>query len=98
MWFFRNHETGETFEYQGQAVSDEWQSLHERRRMASTSGVMRVLARIVRRSSTAGFVRSGRYACAPRKSREKTTADHFKTFRTRLITMTGAARPALTAP
>ena len=45
--------------YHGQAVSDEWQSLHERSRMAPTSGVMRVLARRVLRSSTGGFERSG---------------------------------------
>jgi hypothetical protein len=63
--------------------------------MAATSGVICVLARSVLRSSTAGFVRSGLYPCAPRKSSASTTADHFSAFFIRLGVMTRDARPPL---
>src|SRR5882672_9025959 len=73
-----NHETGATFEYHGQRVLFEWQSLHERSRIAATGGVTCNRALIVCDSSVAGLVFAGRANCASTKTPAPTIKIHRK--------------------
>src|SRR4051812_10755181 len=79
-WSMTNQEAGATFEYQGQSVRFEWQSMHERSSTPATSGGTRACS-----SSdwpaTVGLTRSGRTNCAPANSSSTNAAANFKTLR-----------------
>src|SRR5215212_10495890 len=80
-WSITNQEAGATFEYQGQSVRFEWQSMHERRSTPATSGGTRARSSSDWPSGAVGLTRSGLTNCTPTNSRKRSAAAAFKTLR-----------------
>src|SRR5215212_7149914 len=80
-WSATNQEAGATFEYQGQSVRFEWQSMHERFSKPSTSGVTRACSASDWPAAAGGLTRSGLTSCTPANSRKRSAETTFKTLR-----------------
>src|ERR1044072_2926691 len=82
-WSMTNHDTGATCEYHGQRVLFEWQSLHERSRIAATGGVTWSLASIAWVGSLGGLLFAGPKKCAitmPQTTTTKTQRNTRSSF------------------